>query len=317
MHQENEKPVIRLTSVDLNLLIVLDAILREASVTGAAKRIGLSQSATSHALARLRDILEDPILLRTSKGMVPTAKASALAGQVRMLLEDASTVFGEERTFDPSTSQECFRIGLDQSAQLSFLPHLIRDLERVAPGVSLIVPVGTQPDQLVREFERANVDLAVSSYHPADVPGLRSRFLMSAEYVTVGRRGHPLLEQGLTFDGFVAGRHIRVAHPSVTDMAIESALAEQGLRRKVVLTVSEPVTAPPVLARSNLIATIPRTLVEAWDRTGSLMFCEPPIQVAPVPVYLIHHERIDDSLPHEWLRQRIVSAFEGVGRVRG
>ncbi|MCR9093576.1 MAG: LysR family transcriptional regulator [bacterium] len=303
----------RLASVDLNLLIVLDAILREASVTGAARRIGLSQSATSHALARLRDILEDPILLRTSKGMVPTAKAAALTDQVRALLEDAATVFGDERTFDPSSSQERFRIGLDQSAQVSLLPLLIRDLAKVAPGVSLVVPVGTQPDQIVREFERGTVDLAVSSYHPADIPSLSSRFLISAEYVTVGRRGHPLFEGPLTLEDFVSAQHIRVAHPSMSDEAIDGALAEHGLDRKVVLTVSEPVTIPKVVARSDLVATIPKMLIDLWMPGHRLTWCRPPISVAPVPVYLIHHERIDDSPPHHWLRGRIESAFDGLG----
>ena len=300
----------RLAGVDLNLLVVLDALLRECSVTEAARRVGLSQSATSHALARLRDLLGDPILLRTPRGMVPTARAAALAPAVRRILDESETVFLGEERFDPASSKEVFSLALDYSAQLTVLPLLVERLQECAPGVRIVVPSGTQPNTMLANFEKGNVDLAISSHHPSDVRDLHSQFMLSAEYVTISRKNHHSIRSRLSLKRFVEVGHVSVTHPNLADIAIDAALAELSLKRRVILTVPEPAAMASLVARTDLIATLPKMLIEIGGAPQNLVRHRPPISLEPVPVFLIHHERTAGSAPHQWLREQIAEVFQ-------
>jgi DNA-binding transcriptional LysR family regulator len=306
----------RLAGIDLNLLVILDALLRERGVTAAARRVGLSQSAVSHSLARLRDLIGDPILLRTPRGMVPTAKAQALAPAVRRILVESETVFLGDDGFEPASSREVFRLALDESAQLTVLPHLVERLQRVAPGISLRIPTGTQPERLLRDFELGNVDVAITSHHPADARDLQADYLLSADYVTITRRSHPKVVDRLTLKRFVELGHISVTHPSLADVAIDSALAERAMKRRVVLTVPEPAAIAALVARTDLAATLPRMLIDIGGAPANIISHRPPIDLDPVRVFIIHHERTRSSQPHRWLREQIAEVFQTLSTPR-
>lgn len=302
----------RLAGIDLNLLVVLAALLQEQGVTAAARRVGLSQSATSHALARLRELLDDPILLRTPRGMVPTARAEALLPVVQRLLEDAQTVFVGTPAFEPAASEEVYRLALDESAQRTLLPALVERLQRLAPRTRIVVRPGVRPESLTHEFERGLVDLAISSHHPADARDLHSRFLLSAEYVTLSRRGHPVIGKRLTLKRFVEVGHVVVAHPNLADIVIDQALTKQGLERRHVLRVPEPAAVPALVACTDLVATLPAMLLDLADAPRNLVRHAPPISLDPVPVYLIHHERSARSPSIGWLREQVVAVVEAL-----
>jgi len=299
----------RLAGIDLNLLVVLDALLRERGVTAASRRVGLSQSATSHALARLRVLLEDPILLRTTTGMVPTARAEVLTPVVRRILEESESVFFGEEGFDPSSSREVFSAALDESAQRTVLPRLIERIQRLAPGVQVVVPAGARPETLLRDFERGNVDVAISSHHPVEARDLHSRFLISADYVSITRKDHPIVGSRLSLSRFVELGHVTVTHPNLADIAIDNTLAELSKERRVVLTVREPAAVAAIVSRSDLVATLPRMLIDVGGAPANLTYHRPPIRLEPVPVFMIHHERTQGSAPHQWFRNQIVEVF--------
>ena len=169
----------RLSGIDLNLLVVLDALLSESNVTAAAKRIGLSQSATSHALSRLRDILQDPILVRTPQGMVATACGRALALPVQDILRRCETTLLNHARFDPTESQDVFRLAMDVSAQINVLPALVGEVHNLAPGVSILAKL-PRPEDLVRELELGEVDFAITAGVPVTSARIRAEPLMKA-----------------------------------------------------------------------------------------------------------------------------------------
>ena len=215
----------RLEGIDLNLLVVLSAVLQEQGVTAASRRLGLSQSATSHALARLRDHLDDPILLRTPRGMVPTARALELLPVVLRVLEDARSVFLGAPGFDPAHAQGVYRLALDESAQRTLLPLLVSMLQSQAPRMRVVVRPGVRAETMATDFERGDVDLAITSFLPVDAHSLHSRYLLSADYVTLWRAGHPSIGKRLSLNRFVEVAHVVVAHPNLSDIAIDQALA--------------------------------------------------------------------------------------------
>jgi len=302
----------RLAGIDLNLLVVLAAVLQEQGVTSAARRLGLSQSATSHALGRLREQLDDPILLRTARGMVPTARARAMLPAVLRILEDAESVFIGAPSFDPARSNETFRLALDESAQRTILPLVVGRLQEHAPGLRLIVRPGLRSENMLSSFERGEVDLAISSYLPADERDLYSDFLLSAPYVTISRRGHPTIGKRLTLKRYVEAGHIVVSHPNLADIAIDLALSEEDLSRRVVLTVPEPAEVPSLVARTDLVATLPEMLLEIGETPKALVRHRPPIPLDPVPVYSIHHERNARSPALQWIRDQIADLVSGL-----
>jgi DNA-binding transcriptional LysR family regulator len=300
----------RLAGIDLNLLVILDALLRERGVTAAARRVGLSQSAVSHSLAKLRELTGDPILLRTPRGMIASAKAHALAPAVRRILEESETVFLGEEPFDPVSSEEVFSGALDESAQRTILPPLVERLQERAPGVSIRIPTGTRPDTMRLDFELGNVDFAITSHHPSDMRDLHCDYLLSADYVSIARRDHPGVGARLTLKRFVELGHVAVTHPSLADISIDGALAEQAMKRRVVLTVPEPAAVAALVARTDLIATLPRMLIDSGGASPEIVLHRPPIALDPVRVFLIYHERTRSSGPHQWLREQIVEVFE-------
>ena len=300
----------RLAGIDLNLLVVLAAVLQEQGVTAAARRLGLSQSATSHALGRLREQLDDPILLRTAQGMVPTARARAMLPTVLRILEDTEGVFLGTPGFDPARSDETFRVALDESAQRTLLPRLVARLQTEAPGLRLIVRSGLRGENMLSSFERGEVDLAISSHLPADERDLHSDFLLSAHYVTISRRQHPRIGKRLSMKGFVEVGHVVVAHPSLADISIDLALSEQGLARRVVVIVPEPAEVPALVAGTHLVAKVPERLLELGGTPKTLVRHRPPIALDPVPVYAIHHERNARSPALQWLREEIRTLYD-------
>lgn len=298
----------RLSGFDLNTLVVLDALLTESSVTGAADRIGLSQSATSHALGRLRTVFDDPILLRTSRGMVATAKAESLAEPVRELLRLAEEVFLGQYDFEAASSQQVFRLGMEDVAQKTVLPPLVSRIQAEAPDVSLRVE-RVQPQSMVRSFEVGEVDVAVSPFLPAGVRHLESELLYSAGYVTIMRAKHPQASEELTVERFLELDHVIVEHPNLADQRIDDTLAARGAARRVVVTVPSLATIPQLVRNTDLVATVPGVMLDLSGTGARLIRHTPPIRLDPAPVYLVSHVRTSASAAHRWLREQIREVF--------
>ena len=297
---------VSLAGIDLNLLVVLDALLQESSVTRAARRVGLSQSATSHALRRLRTLLDDPILVRTPNGMAPTARARDLVLPVHRALEQIEKALAPPRPFDPSQSHRTFTLSLEDAGQVGLLPLLAERLKREAPGVNLRARPGggSVPEEGLAD---GSIDLALA-VSPEPRAGFRAEVVFTTPYVSIVRAGHPEVGKRLTLERFSGLGHIVLAGPGSVDTEIDRALEARSRTRRSALVVSSLLPIPWLVARSDLVATVPSLLLGLGRDRPRLARYAPPVPLAPVTGSLVWHERAHNDPAHGWLRDVVGEA---------
>lgn len=297
--------------LDLNLLITLDALLAEHNVTRAAERLHLSQPSVSAQLVRLRDMLGDPLLLPGPRGMRPTARAEALREPLRLALDALEHAVAPAAGFDPATADVTWRIAAsDYSETTLVLPAAVR-LREAAPGTRLAV-LELAPSRLARQTEQGEIDLALHTSECAP-PGLRSRLLFNERYVLAGRVGHPRLKRRPTLAQFCALDHVLVS-PDGGGFhgATDQALAEQGLTRRVVLSVPHFLFVRSVLASTDLVAMLPERLARGCPE---LQVVEAPLTVPGYEIAMLWHERQHRDPAHQWLRDHIAGTARALAPV--
>ncbi|MGO4122822.1 LysR substrate-binding domain-containing protein [Inquilinus sp. YAF38] len=297
-----------LRSVDLNLLKLLDALLRDRSVTRAGQRLGLSQPAASRALGRLRRLLADRLVVRTPQGLEPTPRAAALAEPVTRLLEGARAIVAPA-AFDPATAHGRIVIGSVDYTTLLVMPALASRLSRLAPGLDVEVPplVGGHVELIARDA----ADLALGVYD--DLPaGFFRRRLYDEDLVCVVRQGHPVAGQGLTLERFVALSHVTIVVTGRGEAPVDIALARLGLTRRVAMRLPHFLVAPMLVARSDMILSLPRRLARQAAAMVPLTVLELPLDLDPLSMSMIWHERRQDDPAHAWLRRQVVEAVREV-----
>ncbi len=314
---------LHLSQIDLNLLVGLDTLLRERSVTQAAKRLGLSQSAMSHQLRRLREMFDDPLLVGGRGGMVTTPLAETLEGPVRRALLDLGRAIRGELSFDPVTAERSFTVATKDAVEILGLPPLLKMLAEEAPGIRVRgTPLG--PSTLTA-LQEGDVDLAIGPDLEEKlgmrVPGLRRRVLSRSGWVCVLRRGHPLLARAqppvaLTLEQFLALRHVHVRPPGgdAESSVIDELLAAQGHTRDVVARVSHFISALFAVASSELVATLARSIAQDIAPMLGLQLLEPPLPLPDTALVMTWHERFDEDPANKWLRAamvRVTDAMEG------
>lgn len=289
--------------IDLNLLVALDALLDERNVTRAAARLGLSQPALSNALARLRNLLGDPLFIRAQRGLVPTPRALALEGTVKRLVRDAQDLL-RAADFSPETASGQLTIATTDYMQATLVVPLLETLQRAAPKLSLAVRSLELADIPAR-LERGDLDLGVTITEFAP-PDLRARFLYRERYVGAARIGHPLFGGKITPKAMCAYRHAMVSPRGGTAPGpVDEALAALGLRREVALTVPGFLILPHVLTRTDLVAVAPERLLTGM--TGDLRLFEVPLALAEFNVIAIWHPRVQNDPRHRWVRETLAS----------
>jgi DNA-binding transcriptional LysR family regulator len=290
-----------LRTIDLNLLVALDALLTERHVTKAADRVGLSQPAMSNALNRLRTMFDDELLVRTTTGMKPTPRASELAEPLRQVLRQVERVMVGDTGFDPARTERTFTIRMSDILACLLLPKLAA----VRPADSRIFynTIHLSPSLTVDALERDEIDVAVSMglEHSASI---RSETLLRDRMVCLMRRHHPIKRGRLTFDSFIAQEQIKVSM-SPTDLRfVDDVLAERGHRRRIALNVPHWLVVPHVLKKTDLLAVMPRHLAAVLMDDG-LRMEDLPFDSAPFDWMLYWHRRYDQSNANGWLRDRI------------
>lgn len=284
-----------LAAVNLNLLVSLHALLEERSVSRAAARVGLSQSSMSHALGTLRELLGDPLLVRSGRGMAPTPRALELAGTVAHAIASARDVFDAPSVFEPATAHARFTLSLPDVAQLVLLPRLLEVLAERAPGVTLRIEPrahGFEPGAL----ERGDVDLVAAMQRPLP-PAFRSEdVLPSAPMACLVRRGHPV--KRLTLRRYLALSHLAVGGPGLMSRALEA----RGLERNVVVRVPSFLVVPWIVAESDMVATLPRWIAQRFAEALPLDVRPSPIPLEHPPIAMIWHERTEHDPAQRWLR---------------
>ncbi len=297
----------RLRSIDVNLLVALDALLDERSVTRAADRMGVSQSAMSRTLARLRELLGDPLLVRTAHEMESTPVAEDLREPLREALAQLDALVIEREAFDPATSARSFRLEITDHAAAAVLPRLMPRLRADAPEVDIDVapPEGKAELRLTERRTELFIGGMVR-----DVPGLFRQALFEEEMVCVVRHDHPDRERLHEVERYAALDHVLVSpRGSSRDGMVDRVLATLGLHRRIVLRVPTFLVAPVVVAQTDLVATVPRRVATALAHGGTLALVPPPLTLATFTVHQVWHERLHHDPGHRWLRQTVAEVM--------
>lgn len=295
----------KLRRIDLNLLVILDAMLRERHVTRAAQSVGLSQPAMSSALARLRHALGDELFVRTATGMQPTPRAIALIEPVRQALGQIARLLEPDHGFDPCTSVRRYVVRLSDLLGYILLPRLVSEIARTAPHVSLDV-VHLSPLQTSDALERDEVDVAVST-GLAHSSSICHRELFPDRMVCVMRAGHPLASRKLTLDRFLASRHLKVSMSPTDTRFVDDVLASWNTPRNVALNVPHWLLVPRVLEQTDYMAVMPETFAAAIA-DATLVVRDLPLAAKPFDWCLYWHRRQDNDPGSLWLRNCIVEA---------
>lgn len=267
-------PSSALAGLNLNLLLVLVALVERRSVALAARQVGLSASAMSHALARLRRALADPILVRTARGMVATPRAQELLSRIGPALAQVEAALAEGRRFEPAGAQRLVRIYANDLAQLSLVAPLAARLRLRAPGVRLAV--GAYRDALAQALAEGEVDLVLGMRR--DLPTLRQRSLVRDRFLCVVRRGHPCLSEPWTLAAYAALEHVMVAFRAEARGSMDRLLTEAGLTRTVVLSVSSTLAALAAVASSDCVLTVASRAAAPFLGALSLVALTPPVE---------------------------------------
>jgi DNA-binding transcriptional LysR family regulator len=286
--------------VDLNLLVVLDALLDEQSVTRAGTRLGYTQPTISGMLARLRDLFDDPLFVRTQRGLLPTPRAQALAVPLKQLLADGQRLVARE-IFDPANTEVTFTISTNDYMQHALLLPFVKVLRSEASRIKLAI---TPPiiEGLSDALSRGQIDLAVTIPEFA-MSDLLSRLLYREHYVVAVRPQHPLARNAtLTVEGFCNYDHVLVSPTGGSfEGPTDQALARLQLRRKVVPSF---LLMPEILHTDDLVALVPSRLLRRSNKRLTIL--KPPVEVPGFDVIAVWHPRVDKDIAHRWLRSRLV-----------
>ena len=288
-----------LTSLDLNLLVALDALLREANVSRAAMRIGLSQPAASHALQRLRDLIGDPLLVRTGARMELTPRAQALRSPLAQALEQVRGLFVADG-FDASTSERQFRLMMPDLAVELLMPPLMAKITKVAPNVRIDVVPWRGPAIFNAEFARTidiviSIGNAFSGFH-------RQRLYTDSDALAV-RRGHPAGAKLKRREVFLEARHVGVVIRGSNEDLIDTWLRSKGIERRIALVVPGYLEALHVAARTDLVAFVPRRLIAALSKQLGLVAVMPPLDPGIDEQFMFHPTRAQMDPGSIWLRR--------------
>ena len=283
---------------DLNLLITLDALLAEGSVARAAQRLHLSPSAMSRALARLRTVTGDPLLVRAGRGLVPTPRAIELRERVQRLVDEAQSVLRPVEQLDLSQLVRTFTLRTSDGFVENFGPALIQRLRKEAPGVRLYFLQKLSKDST--PLRDGSVDLDTGVVDPATSPELHSRILFEDRFVGVVRNGHPLSQGEITAERYINGQHILVSRRGLATGLLDETFNRQGWQRDVVSLVSGFSAALALTRDSDLIATLPERHTRLLR--NELFSFALPLPTPTIQLSMIWHPRMDSDPAHRWLR---------------
>lgn len=304
-----------ISSIDLNRLLVLDAVLRERSVTRAAAMLHVTPSAISNALARLRATFEDPLLVRSGRGLVLTPRATSLAPQLAEAVAAMARVVEEQTNFEPAHSTRTFTLACSDAEQISEVPRIAVAFARKLPNASLRV---LSVDQLESRGGLAGgeVDVAIAPAH-APMRDLYAADLYEEEGVLVVRRGHPQVRRRMSKEQFNALRHIDIllalGGPGIGHRIVEEFFASHGLRRDIAVSVPSFAAAAAIAARTDWVAGMPRRMAATFLRQLPLTAVALPVPPLPFRIQLVWHQRTHADKGARFFRSLVLAAMQRPG----
>lgn len=293
-------------NVDLNLLLSLDALIAEKSVSRAAARQGVSQPAMSASLARLRDLFHDQLLVRSSHGMVPTPRALELAVPIRNVLDQIGTVLEVPKEFEPTGSRRTFRLQGTDYVEAVVLPLLIRKVACLAPGVKFLYRP-PDPLHLAYDLEHGHLDMGIG-YIPDPSPRLRAQLVFRDRFVCIARRGHPEIEGSISLTQFAELGHIQVL-PRDSEMyatPLDAALSKLNIVRHIEVWEPSFLNIVHLVSVSDLVTTVPERLTRLFDQMFPIQVVPPPVDLPAIEVRMFWAERMMLDAGHMWLRKVVM-----------
>ena len=294
-----------LSRLDLNLLVAFDALLTERSVTRAAARIGLGQSAMSHNLARLRTLFGDELLTRSAQGMRPTPRALALADPVRVTLSQIQAAVLQREAFDPATAVRTFRIGLADSIEVALIPGLLARLRQTAPGVSLRLRSIDRHGAL-EDLDTGRLDLGIGVFDQGHSHHKR-RALYTDSFLCLFNPANLNLTSPISLKAYLSVPHVLTSLAEDAHGAVDEVLAKRKLKRTIALTTPGFLAVPFVVRRAPVITTMPSRLARYFAEAFGLATSPAPIELPTFTISLLWHASFDQDPGHVWLRQTVAS----------
>lgn len=291
----------------LNQLRLVDALARNSNLSEAAKEIGMTQSAASHALARLRAGLEDPIFVRTAEGMRPTPYGIRLAASVRDALQLLRSGLERYSEFVPGSSTRTFNLIMSDVSQMLYLPKLLSRISAEAPGITLRArPLPSKAPHLI--LESGEADLAVGAFSSL-ITGCRQKRLYREQYVCVVRKDHPRFEHGMSAEAFCSVPQALVDSKGYVHEQLDRLLAQQKLHRIAKLHVPYFLSLPPVIVESDLLVIMASRVAKAYAAVLPLKIMQPPVKLPAYDTRLFWHERFHRDPANRWLRALYIELF--------
>lgn len=290
--------------LDLNLLIVLEALWSEGSVTRAAERLHVAQPTVSNALKRLRVYFGDPLLVRSGGGMRPTPRAKELIGPFRTALSHIERTVEGESAFVPTSSERVFRLATTDYVSLVLLPQLLDLLRQSAPSIRIAVTELNVAAPL-EDLKSGDIDLVLGSLEPGR-QDIHHSELFTDEYICLVRQSHPVIKRRVSLQQFANASHIAIRRQhGGTGGLLDDILGQQGLQRRIAIYLPHFASAPFVLLSSDLVLTTGARIGKLLQQNFPLQLLRHPVRLRPFVVYQMWHQRSDKEPGHQWLRQTV------------
>jgi DNA-binding transcriptional LysR family regulator len=293
-----------LSRIDLNLFTVFDAIYREGGITPASKRLHLSQPAVSHALGRLRELLDDPLFERRGNEMIPTPMARSLAATIGQSLGSLEQMLQRAGRFDPASSSRTFTIAVRESQEPSFLPAMMARIGREAPNVD-VAAVRIDRRDLEEDLQSGAVDLAIDVALPLSRE-VRREQLSCEPLAVLARAEHPIVRGALDTAAYLALEHVLVTGRRRGGGYEDVALGRLGMSRRIRVRCQHHVTACEIVSQSDLLATMPRSQAQIANQRTNNQLLPFPAEIPPIEMFLYWHANVDDDPATQWLRAMIL-----------
>jgi DNA-binding transcriptional LysR family regulator len=294
---------VHLSQVDLNLFVVLEAIYREGNITRAGQQLNLTQPAISHALKRLRDLLQDPLFVRQGPHMVPTPFTRNMIEEVRQALQILEVNLSASRNFVPENTRRNFHISLWEYAETLILPLLLRRLAYAAPGMS-ITTSRVKRREIETELASGSVDLAIEI--PMTVSDrIKHRLLLNEPFVVMARPGHPAIQGKIDLETYLEQRHVQVSSRRHGPSLVDVELGRRGLRREVFLRSQHTLTAGLVVSKTDMLLTLPERHAQLLNMGLMNQVLAFPMQGPRLEAHLYWHESVENDPANRWLREEI------------
>ena len=296
-----------LRTFDLNLLVAFDVLMRELNVTRAAEHMFITQSAMSHILHRLRQQLDDPLLVKTPTGMKPTERALAMIGPVRALLSEMEQLIQPPLEFEANTSQRRFVLAATDYMEFLLIPKLSGLIDQMAPGIDIHVK-RTESSFPVAQLENGSLDVVLGFESVLNPPAhLNCHLLFSDRMACMVRQNHPLIRKAPSLEEYVSVPHMLISRTGSNMGVIDQKLTELGLDRRIKLIVPHFLSAPLIVAETDMVLSLPYRIAEQFKRFAPLEIFPVPIELPVYDLCMIWHPLYDKDPAHLWLRDKIIA----------